>query len=244
MVHTVSDDLYSAIRFRQPIEKIQTYISEGADVNVSGHCGTALTTEASTVEPRLEVLKLLLDAGATVDLADINGETAFHKIAQMGSKEAFNFILPYMKDADIRDICQRTPLMRAAQGGHREIVQALLEHGANINAQQAGGDTPLVFAVEFGQTEIVQLLLKNGADITLKNRKGLTPYQIALKLFEESKSRPHGMETYKNIANILYNRYVELWTPLYEQFKQLSLDEAHRQVKAHLKIDFELKEIQ
>jgi hypothetical protein len=115
------------------------------------------------------VIKLLVAAGADINIADGSGQTALQAAAEEGHQEIVEKLLAAGADvnAAAAGLDGRTALQAAAEEGHQEIVEKLLAAGADVNAAAAGlfGQTALQAAAEKGHQEIVEKLLAAGADV-------------------------------------------------------------------------------
>ncbi len=94
------------------------------------------------------VVRLLLDAGASVHQTNEAQETALHLAAQHGGTEVARLLLAAGADYAARDADGRTPLFRAIGGGHAEIIDLL--HGS----AQVGPDrrSPVRAVISAGET--------------------------------------------------------------------------------------------
>ncbi|KAI0098946.1 ankyrin repeat-containing domain protein [Nemania sp. FL0031] len=125
----------------------------------------------------IEILRILLDAGAGVDFivpTYERGETALQHAATNGHLHLVKFLLD--RGARVDPLAQlehgATPLQYSAIWGHLKIAQLLVSYGANINAPPAKqfGRTTLEGAAEHGRLDMVQFLLKMEAQIDGKMR--------------------------------------------------------------------------
>ena len=133
--HILDRCLVSAV-CGQHIETVKLLLSKGANVNIGkGQFATPLAFAA--MRPNLEIVNLLLAAGADVDAADVERYPA-----------------SLAKD----DIFGWTPLMLAARYGHKNIVQSLLSHHANALHTSERGQTALGLAKQYNHADIVKLL--------------------------------------------------------------------------------------
>ena len=126
-----------------------------------------------------EIVTLLLDKGALVDLQDdwiewdgklsnIGGNTALMiAIGQSGFTHTESAKLLIAKGAkmDIQDKLGNTALMDAVH--NTEIAKILIDKGAKIDIQNSGGETALMLAA-CKYPEVVKLLLDKGANILLR----------------------------------------------------------------------------
>ncbi|CAE8640241.1 unnamed protein product, partial [Polarella glacialis] len=76
-----------------------------------------------------ELMEVLLDAGAQVDLADADERTPLHLAAAAGHTQAVSLLLDAACSADLQDRHKRTPLYYAALQNHREVVALLVNRG-------------------------------------------------------------------------------------------------------------------
>ena len=61
-------------------------------------------------ESRDDIVRLLLEAGATVNLRDYQGDTALHKAVRSGNSDAIPILLQFGADPDLRNKDGKTPL--------------------------------------------------------------------------------------------------------------------------------------
>jgi ankyrin repeat protein len=87
---------------------------------------------------RTEVVKLLLDKGADVNMGNEGSETALHYAARHGHTEVMKILLEHGADVSEAGTGCGTPLQWATQNGQVKAAELLLAHGADIN--QKGTD--------------------------------------------------------------------------------------------------------
>ena len=113
---------------------VQKLINEGHDVNeadknYSNH-KAALHYVSSENKP--EVVKILIDAGADVNIKDDYTSTApLHTSASNGYTKVTQLLLENGAEVDIKGSEGETPLAQAAISGHTEDAKLLIEYGAN-----------------------------------------------------------------------------------------------------------------
>lgn len=99
---------------------------------------------------------LLLERGASPDMADGFGNTALHHASNFGAGkdqvpvQTMLLLLMQGKPVDIPNKSGMTPLHWAAKSGHSGAASALLAAGANPNARTLEGSTPLLEACSGG----------------------------------------------------------------------------------------------
>ena len=117
----------------------------------------------------LEVVSLLLDAGADVNLAASDGASPLLISSMGGFVEVVRLLLNSGANANqLWDFQGSNPLNIAAQQGHLEVVGLLLDHGADMN-KVAGisRETPLGISTLNDYVEVVDLLVNRGADVNI-----------------------------------------------------------------------------
>ncbi|MRR17552.1 MAG: hypothetical protein EG826_13960, partial [Deltaproteobacteria bacterium] len=142
----------------------------------------------------LEIVQLLAEHGATIDIGKDRGErTPLIEAAAQGHVDVVKFLLEKGADVNARG-SGLTPLLAASVWGNlpagppgdkTKTIQALLENGADVNVQDESwlktGRTPLMYAVLRGDAAVVQALLAKGARKDLKNKDGDTALSLARK---------------------------------------------------------------
>ena len=122
-------------------------------------------------EGHVEVVRMLLEAGADKDLEDIDSKTALIYASDKGHGQVVRLLLA-AGARDLADGFGYTALFRASWGGHVEVVRLLLEAGANKDLTGDLGDTALSNASWFGHAGVVRMLLEFGANKDLTDSHG------------------------------------------------------------------------
>ncbi len=96
--------------------------------------------------------KLLLDAGADVNVKTKNGETPLNNAR---NAESIKLLLDAGADIDARDsVNGETPLHKATYNANIPLVQSLLEAGADPNIQDQDGRTAFLYAAFIGKCQV------------------------------------------------------------------------------------------
>lgn len=150
-------------------------IERGADVNskmppkygigLDNPMQTPLYHAVQSGDPKL--VRLLIDHGARVDVADGYGETPLHRAAERANRVIVEMLLSHGALVDATDDEGRTPLHYAAKRKDRSIVELLLSHGANADRKSRDGQTPVSIATQNGSEEIVRLLTGGHGRVTI-----------------------------------------------------------------------------
>ena len=156
----------------------------------------------------LDVVKLLLDAGADPNAHGGNFYSAIHAAAYAGRLDVMQLLLEsgadinaqpdksFSKFEDPYGDERATALENAILMGHTMVAKYLIDNGADPNSKSSSRQiTPLHLAAATGDTETVRLLLEAGADVNSGDLE--TPLDEALK------SRPE----------IVTNSYTSYFTP-------------------------------
>jgi hypothetical protein len=126
-----------------------------------------------------EIVRLLLEAKADVNVRDNDGRTALYIAASNGHEAVVKLLLEAKADANVGDRYGVTPLYIAASNGHEAIVKLLLEAKADANVRDRYGGTALYCAASNGHEEVVKLLLEAKADVNVRDRYGKTTLYCA-----------------------------------------------------------------
>uniref|UniRef100_F6PLP7 Uncharacterized protein n=1 Tax=Ornithorhynchus anatinus TaxID=9258 RepID=F6PLP7_ORNAN len=115
----------------------------------------------------LDLLALLLEAQATVDIKDSNGMRPLHYAAWQGRLEPVRLLLRAAAAVNAASLDGQIPLHLAAQYGHYEVSEMLLQHQSNPCLLNKAKKTPLDLACEFGRLQVAQLLLNSHLCVAL-----------------------------------------------------------------------------
>jgi ankyrin repeat protein len=110
-------------------------------VDSQGYGHTALNYAAS--KGNLEIVKILLKNGASMERKSVGGHTALHWAAQDGHPEVARFLLGNGSPIDAKNNAGETPLMLAAAMNHGDIARLLLDHGASLDEKDNRNETAL-----------------------------------------------------------------------------------------------------
>src|SRR6185436_10272713 len=148
----------------------------------------------------VELVRMLLDAGADANSPNQDNQTALMLASSVGSAEIARLLIK--KGATVNAIENyrgQTALMWAAAGNFPDVVDLLLAHRADVKVRakyddwprqmtsepraqcrQTGGLTALLYATRSGCLRCAVAIVKAGADINQPNPDGITPLINAL----------------------------------------------------------------
>ena len=112
---------------------------------------------------QLEMVRVLLKRGASVDLQGSLGTTALMNAAYRGHLSILLFLLHHSANPNLQSGDSFTALMMAAGEGQEACVQALLRVKANTQLLDKDGRTALWWAEEKGHTATAKLIRQHAA---------------------------------------------------------------------------------
>ena len=149
--------------------RVRTLLLRGVDPNCKSYVGPFGMKRLMTpicwaaYKGKLEVVKMLLEAGSDPNTADGNGNCPLHWAVKRGFKSTAKLLLDSGADLNQTDGHGQTPLYWAARIGHTDVVRMLLNAGADPNRQNILGESPLDGPTNIGDMDVVLLLLDAGA---------------------------------------------------------------------------------
>ena len=123
----------------------------------------------------LEMLRLLVDAGAEVDGFDVDESTPLHVAASARRADVVRFLIERGADVNRRDKNGGYGLSFALSGRDTAIVRMVLQAGADLNYRSRTGATLLHIACSRGMWEVADLLLRRDPNMNVGDLNGSTP---------------------------------------------------------------------
>lgn len=159
--------------------KVRLLLDRGANVNVASQDGKTALLIAARNAGAVATVKLLVDAGAKVDAADLQGAGVLTQAALAGDLEILKLLIAKGANVNAKATSGFTALMAAVALRCAGCVELLLARGADVNATTKRGFTALGFGAPLGDTAIVRMLLQKGANINVADDHGYTPLMLA-----------------------------------------------------------------
>jgi ankyrin repeat protein len=137
------------------------------------------------------VVALLLDYGAKINVKNIEGHTPLHSAVQYeGNISVVQILLNHGADVNTANNHGSTPLFSAVYGDHGDIARLLVERGARVeDSDNEMHQTPLHRAAWNEDGPLLDFLLKHGANINAKNIRGETALHYAAKYGQNTLSQ-------------------------------------------------------
>ncbi|XP_040181757.1 E3 ubiquitin-protein ligase MIB2 isoform X3 [Rana temporaria] len=121
----------------------------------------------------VEVVKILIQANANIDLKDDEGDSALHYAAYGNQGAIIRLLLAKGANAELLNNAKCTALYIAVNKGFTEVVQILCMPNCAINVQDLHGDTPLHYAITADYRSIIEILTEvPNIDFTVQNQQG------------------------------------------------------------------------
>ncbi len=128
-----------------------------------------------------EVVKMLLEAGASVDVQDRNGYSPlWYSIAYYNNNKITPLLIEKSKNLNAKTKYGQTYLTTAAQYGRDAIVKTLIEKGVSVDTPDKNGVTALMYAMQRSRMNLIDLLIKKGADINRVDNEGRNAFTWAV----------------------------------------------------------------
>lgn len=155
------------------LKEVERQLALGVNANSRDYFTRDTPLIEAAYNGHVEIVKLLIDRGADVNLKGEAWYGPLHAAALGGHVEVVKLLLQH--GADVNIFSHNKPLHYAAMNGHIEVARILLAHGADIDAKGIDEYTPLGTAVSNRQVEMVKYLLSKGADVNARANYGRTP---------------------------------------------------------------------
>ena len=160
---------------------IKRLLGQGADVNMKDRDDVSLLHHAVRTG-KLEIVKLLIDEGASTDVRDASGRNL---LRYTDKAEIGGFLIEAGCKVDARDDYGETALHAAVLANREEMVKLLIARSADVDAADNLGNTPLHVAARFGSYDTAGLLVAASADVNAGNNAGDRPLDIAKEAYSD-----------------------------------------------------------
>eukprot|EP00112_Aurelia_sp_Birch-Aquarium-sp1_P019325 Seg4757.2 transcript_id=Seg4757.2/GoldUCD/mRNA.D3Y31 product="Nuclear factor NF-kappa-B p100 subunit" protein_id=Seg4757.2/GoldUCD/D3Y31 len=138
----------------------------------------------ATIEGHSDIVNVLLQSGALLQLRNNEGDTSIHLATRLGKIKCLMILCQAVnKEAlNMPNDAGELVLHLAVAGENHQAFQLFLEKGADVNLRnEKTGKTALHFAVEKENKDMVKRLLELEADVNAQTTKGNTPLHSLLR---------------------------------------------------------------
>ena len=167
------------------VENVTACLGAGADLEARGAwlglTPLALAVQYNTNPAVVQVVQVLLAAGADVQARNESGSTPLHWTLHNNNPAVVQVLLAAGADVQARDNDGSTPLHWAAeQNDNPAVIKTLIAAGADVQARDEGGRTPLHGRPGTNEKPaVIQALIAAGANLEAGNEDGDTPLHYA-----------------------------------------------------------------
>uniref|UniRef100_A0A8C5HT21 Serine/threonine-protein phosphatase 6 regulatory ankyrin repeat subunit C-like n=1 Tax=Gouania willdenowi TaxID=441366 RepID=A0A8C5HT21_GOUWI len=137
-----------------------------------------------------KALLLLCETLVSLDVRDIEGQTALHLAAQRGFSSCVEVLLKHQASYTLKDHKHKRTALHASAAAEGQVDCLLLlvnmEQSADIlDCQDTSGQTALMLAALGCHTDCVHILLEKGAQVDAADKRGFTALHRAVVLGSE-----------------------------------------------------------
>ena len=160
-------------------DNVEFLLKHHADVDLMSGPTSDTALGIAAVMGEVEIARILLHRGASVDSRDNEGWTPLFLASRYGHLDIVRLLIQSGAAVDTPDNEGWIPLFAASRCGHLDVVQLLIQSGSAVDTPNNEGCTPLFMASGYGHLEIVQFLIQSGAAINNSDTEGWTPLSLA-----------------------------------------------------------------
>ena len=164
----------------EDFDEVRDLIARGENVNGKDENYDNITPIFIAIENGdLQMVSLLLDSGAKINVRDRNKQTPLMRIDDDASAELVETLVRAGAKLNLSDNEGSTALVYASANASTEVLAALINAGADVNIANKAGETPLMKAADKGDIESVRLLLISGANVNARDKEGDNAWDYA-----------------------------------------------------------------
>ena len=142
--------------------KIVSSFLEVVDIDEQNSNGlTALML--ATIEGHTEIVDILIEAGADLNIQEEHGDTALMKAIYKKNIDIAEMLIDSGADLNIQNVYRDAPLIYAIKTENTDIAKLLIDAKADLNIQDFFGNSALIKAIQKENIIIAQMLIENGA---------------------------------------------------------------------------------
>ena len=205
-------------------ELAKELIIRGADINIKTYCVGETALFSACRKGNIDIIKLLLNNNADVNILNIYGESVLH----VSQYDALNLLLqhPILNVINQKTIHGDTPIKIACRYGDIEMVEKLLNYGADSTITDNNEFTCLHASCYNNNFKITEKMIELGIPINhlnINNRTALHIAHLKYPHYHLNKLLDGGYHTYNNeCANILLQNNAD--TNIRDIFNNLAIN--------------------
>ena len=144
-------------------------------MNVPNNNGRTPLCLAATKSTNIEIIKLLIDAGANINFTTFNGKSPMYYAIVSENNKAIKLLCRMGAKLYYRHKSQRekSPIFVAIIKENLEAIEYFCDHGADLYWKSLEGFTPLMFASMYGFDHITNYLSVRSKNLDCENKDGL-----------------------------------------------------------------------
>lgn len=172
---------------RGDVAGVQSALKKGAspDAGTGESFGHALTRAAATGS--LEIVKLLVEAGAKIDAQNYTCRTALHESIWHLKSPVALYLLEQGANTDSRDRPGKTPLQDAIDNDLKPLALALIDKGADTDAlDDKKNDTMRALIERRGWRDVAQAIDDRAARLTREAEQAAIAVEQERAAFEQA----------------------------------------------------------
>ena len=188
-VISVDNPLHKAVS-ENDLEKVRALAYTDDRLNETEEARGSTPLAEAIEHGNREIVAVLLDAGARINVRSSWGRTALMFLSEASSSELVRDLISAGAKLNARDDRGDSPLMSAAGSAPSTVLTELIRAGARIDATNSAGETALFVAARSNNPEAVKLLIDAGVNVNARNDEGQTALMtiVAAGSFEKVKT--------------------------------------------------------
>ncbi|KAF3920681.1 Ankyrin-3 [Orbilia brochopaga] len=160
---------------------VVTFLDWGADINALNTTCNRRALHAACESGHEDVVRILLQRGASVTVKDEDGKTPLHLTAADGGEGIVRMLMQSGADLYAMDEEGDLPLHLAAEYGCSNTVTLFLRAKMKVDIPGAGKRSALMRTVANGHKRTARCLLDEGANVNLRDEQGWTALHCAVR---------------------------------------------------------------
>ncbi len=192
MRRSINDESYLATAVKSCSDiTVKMLLERGAQPNVSMSDGVAMPLHLAACRRSVEIMKVLIQHGADVNLTVRPGLSLLNMVVVIGFDDGLRVLLAADADLAKKTMPFRPPMWDSARHmtalnvaivvRAEQCALTLLEHGADPNSVDNTGGYPLQYALRRNLKNIIEALLEHGASLSRLPGAFHTPLEASLR---------------------------------------------------------------